>query len=110
MYRLWVRKNFTKWAHEGIILRYVRKIGYEDGRRTSLVQDRVKWRVLVAGSVRERYIFLVFYNIRCWLAIHTFLNLTKLRYHVCVCVCVYQQLSQVRLSAVRRIPQRLLAL
>ena len=88
MYRLWVRKIFTKWPHEGILLRYVREIGCEDGRRTSLVQDRVHWRVLVAGSVTERYIFLVSYNIRHCLATHTFLNLTKLRQHVCVCVCV----------------------
>ena len=41
MYRLWMRKNFTKWSHEEILLRYVREIGSEEGRRTSLVQVRV---------------------------------------------------------------------
>jgi hypothetical protein len=64
MYRPCVKKNFTKWSHEGILLRYVTEIVYEDGRRTNLGQDRVHWRVLEAGSVRERYTFIVSYNIR----------------------------------------------
>ena len=91
MYRLWVGKNFTKWSHEEILLRYVSERASEDGRRRNSVQDRVRWRVLVAGSGTERYIFLVSYNFRYWLAIHTFLSLTKLRYHVRVraCVCVH---------------------
>jgi hypothetical protein len=86
MYRLWVRKNFTKWSHEEVLLRYVKETDSDDGRRKSLVQVRVRWRVSVAGSVSEGYIFLVSYNIRYCLAKHTFLNLIKLRYHVCVCV------------------------